>query len=294
MVLPPDQACSAETHAGDAHAPGRDRIRARSVFDQCLLASANAARHAARTARGLIAFALIAIGVLISRWRVARSVIGPLLKREITHGGIQLLPLFGFLAFALGFVVIGQAVSWLSRFGAIEYLGTIMVVVVVRELGPLLTAMVVLGRVVAATVVQLGTARALGEVEALESMAIDPVHYLVVPRLLGMALNVFALTVYLVLGVILSGYLWAFFQDLPLGPAEYFGQLFRALGWLDFVVLGLKTMVFGAVLAVVSCYHGLARPLQLEQVPTATVRAVGQSIVGCLVADALFLLVYLV
>lgn len=294
MVQTADQAQATKTSIGGARTLGRERFRARLVFDHCLSGPANAARHAARTARGLIAFALIALSVLFSKWRIAPGVIRPLLKREIARGGVQLIPLFGFLAFTLGFVVIGQAVSWLSRFGAIDYLGTIMVVVVVRELGPLLTAMVVLGRVAAATVVQLGTARALGEVEALESMAIDPVHYLVVPRLLGMALNVFALTVYLVLGVILSGYLWAFFQDLPLTPADYFGQLFRALGWLDFVVLGLKTLVFGAIAAVVSCYHGLARPLQLEQVPAVTVRAVGQSIVGCLVADAFFLLIYLV
>src|SRR5207249_9259941 len=96
------------------------------------------------------------------------------------------------------------------------YLGTIMVIVVVRELGPLLTALLVLARVGTANVVELGTARATGEVEALEALGIDPVHYLVVPRVVGMAVGLFALTVYLILGALVSGYLWAFIQDVPL------------------------------------------------------------------------------
>ena len=70
-------------------------------------------------------------------------------------------------------------------------LGSIMVIVVVRELGPLLTALLVLARVGTANVVELGTARAMGEVEALEALGIDPVHYFVVPRVVGMAVGFF-------------------------------------------------------------------------------------------------------
>ena len=112
-----------------------------------------------------------------------------------------------------------------------------MVVVVVRELGPLVTALLVLARIGTANVIELGTARAMGEVEALEALGIDPVHYLVVPRVIGMALGVFALTVYLILGALLSGYLWAFVQDVPLRPGDYFRQLASALSGLDFVLL---------------------------------------------------------
>src|SRR5260221_12063996 len=122
---------------------------------------------------------------------------------------------------ALARLVIGQTVSWLTRVGAINYLGTIMVLVVVRELGPLLSAFLVLARVGTSNVIELGTARAMGEVEALEALGVDPVHYLVMPRVVGMAIGVFALTVYLILGALISGYLWAFLQDLPLLPADY-------------------------------------------------------------------------
>jgi phospholipid/cholesterol/gamma-HCH transport system permease protein len=246
------------------------------------------------TVQGLGAFALITLGVLLTKFHVARGLIRGLVRQEIARAGLRLLPMFLFLAGALGFLVIGQTVSWLTRVGAINYLGTVMVVVVVRELGPLLTALVVLARVGTANVVELGTARATGEVEALEALGIDPIHYLVVPRVLGMAVGIFALTIYLILGAVLSGYLWAFLQDVPLTPGDYFRQLTGALSGLDFVLLALKTGCFGAIIAVVTCYHGLAQPLRLAEVSSATVRAVAQGLVGCVLLDALFIVIYLV
>ena len=245
------------------------------------------------TVRGLGAFALITLGVMITKFRVARRVIHPRTKQEVARAGLRLVPMFGFVSAALGLLVIGQTVSWLTRVGAIDYLGTIMVIVVVRELGPLATAFLVLARIGTANVIELGTARAMGEVEALEALGIDPVHYLVVPRVVGMALGVFALTVYLILGALASGYLWAFVQDVPLRPEEYFRQLALALSGMDFLLLGLKTLAFGSIIALVTCYHGLAQPLRLGEVSEATVAAVAQSIIACGVVDALFIIIYL-
>lgn len=245
------------------------------------------------TLQGLGAFTLITLGVMISRFGAARRVIRPRVFQEISRAGLRLLPMFLFISAALGLVVIGQTVSWLTRVGAINYLGTVMVVVVVRELGPLVAALLVLARIGTANVIELGTARAMGEVEALEALGIDPVHYLVVPRVVGMALGVFALTVYLILGALLSGYLWAFLQDVPLRPGDYFHQLAAALSGLDFALLAIKTVAFGSIIALVTCYHGLAQPLRLEEVSRATVAAVAQSIVACVLLDALFIIIYL-
>jgi phospholipid/cholesterol/gamma-HCH transport system permease protein len=246
------------------------------------------------TIQGLGAFVLITLGVLFRKFRVAHNVIWPMAFHETSRAGLRLLPMFLFVSAALGLLVIGQAVSWLTRVGAIGYLGTIMVVVVVRELGPLLTALLVLARIGTANVIELGTARAMGEVEALEALGIDPVHYLVAPRVVGMAIGVFALTVYLILGALLSGYVWAFLQNVPVLPSEYFRELAGALRGMDFVLVGFKTMAFGFIIATVTCYHGLAQPLRLEEVSYATVRAVAQSIIACLLLDALFILIYLV
>lgn len=245
------------------------------------------------TFQGLGAFALITIGVILKKARVARRVVWPSIFQETARAGVRLLPMFLFLAAALGLLVIGQTVSWLTRVGAINYLGTIMIIVVVRELGPLIAALLLLARTGTANVVELGTARATGEIEALEALGIDPVHYLVMPRVLGMMLGVFSLTIYLILGSLASGYLWAFLQDVPLRPTEYFRQLAGALTGLDFALVGLKTLAFGFIVAIVTCYHGLAQPLRLEEVSYATVRAVAQSVIGCVLMDALVIIVYL-
>jgi phospholipid/cholesterol/gamma-HCH transport system permease protein len=245
------------------------------------------------TMQGLGAFALITLGVMITRFGAARQVIRPLIRREVHRAGLRLLPMFLFISAALGLVVIGQTVSWLTRVGAINFLGTVMVVVVVRELGPLTAALLVLARIGTANVIELGTARALEEVEALEALGIDPVHYLIVPRVIGLALGVFALTVYVILGALLSGYLWAFVQDVPLRPGDYLHQLASAVSGLDFALLAVKTLAFGFVIALVTCYHGLAQPLRLEEVSRATVAAVAQSVIACVLIDALFILVYL-
>lgn len=245
------------------------------------------------TIQGLGAFALITLGVIITKFRVAPQVIRPLIFQQVSRAGLRLLPMFLFLALALGLVIIGQTVSWLTRVGAINYLGTIMVLVVVRELGPLIAALLVLSRVGAANVIELGTARAMGEVEALEALGIDPVHYLVVPRVIGMAVGIFSLTVYLIIGALCSGYLWAFLQDVPLRPGDYFEQLANGLSVMDFALLAFKTLLFGFIISIVTCYHGLAQPLRLEEVSFATVRAVAQSVIACVLLDALFIVIYL-
>ncbi len=246
------------------------------------------------TMQGLGAFALITLGVMLRKHRVARGVIGPRIRQEIARAGVALLPMFCFVALALGFLVVGQTVSALARYGATSYLGSTMVIVIVRELGPLLAAMLVLARVGSAHVIELGTTRALGEVEALEALGIDPVHYLIVPRVIGMAVGVFCLTVYLILGALASGYLFAFLQDVPLTPGDYYRQIADALTWLDFALLALKTMLFGFFIAVVTCYHGLSQPLRLEEVSRVAVRAVTQGVAACVMIDAVFIVLYLV
>jgi phospholipid/cholesterol/gamma-HCH transport system permease protein len=246
------------------------------------------------TIHGLGAFGLITLGVVVTKFNIASRVIHPLIRAQIHRSGVRLLPIISFLALALGFVIIGQTVSLLNRVGATNYAGLIMVTVVVRELGPLVTALLVLARIGTGIVIELGTARALGEVEALEALGIDPIHYLVVPRVIGLALSIFALTVYLVLMALFSGYLFAFLQDVPLRPGEYFSQLAGALQWQDFVLLALKSCSFGIVIATVTCFHGLARPLRLEEVAAATTSAVVESVVVCILLDALFIIVYLV
>ncbi len=245
------------------------------------------------TTRGVAAFALITLGVILTKFGLARDVTFPAIYQEQARSGKQVLPMFLFISAALGLVVIGQTISFLKEIGANAYLGPIMVAAVVRELGPLLTAMLVLARSGTRNVIELGTARALGELEALEALRIDPIHYLVMPRVIGMGMAVFSLTIYFILGTLVSGYLFAFVTNVPLRPDEYVHQLTDALSGLDFVVLAIKSCLFGVVIAIITCYHGLAQPLRLEEVPQATIHAVAQSVVACVLLDAVFIVVYL-
>jgi len=244
------------------------------------------------TVQGLGAFALITLAVILKKTQVARRVVQPRVRQEISRSGSAMMPLFFFVALALGFVVVGQTVSALARVGQMDYLGSTMVIVIVRELGPLLTAMLVLARVGTANVIELGTARALGEVEALEALGIDPVHYLIVPRVIGMSLGIFSLTVYLILMSLASGWVFAFLQGASLTPGDYLKQIAEALNSLDFVLLALKTVMFGFFIAIVTCYHGLAQPLRLEDVSQVAVRAVTQGVMVCVLIDALFIVLY--
>ena len=199
---------------------------------------------------GLGAFALITLAVTVTKFNLASRVVHPIIRAQIYRAGVRLLPIVAFLGVALGLVVIGQTVALLNKVGFSSYAGVIMVTVVVRELGPLVTALLVLARIGTAIVIELGTARALGEIEALEALGIDPIHYLVMPRVIGLAISIFALTVYLIIVALFSGYIFAFLQDVPLRPGAYFSQLAASLRWEDFVLLALKTTLFGIVIAV--------------------------------------------
>lgn len=245
------------------------------------------------TIHGLGAFSLIAFGVTVTKFNHAWRVVHPLVREQIHRAGVRLMPMVAFLGCALGFVVIGQTVAMLSRVGATNYAGTVMVTVVVRELGPIVTALVVLARVGTAIVIELGTARAQGEVEALEALGVDPMHYLVMPRIIGLAVSISALTVYLILIALISGYGFAFLQDVPLRPGDYFSQLAAALRWQDFALLAVKTTAFGMVIAMATCYQGLARQLRIEDVAQATTSAVVNSVIFCVLLDGLFIAVYL-
>lgn len=246
------------------------------------------------TVHGLGAFAIITLGVMLRKRRVAPRLMHSRIRQEIHRSGASLLPMFLFMSFGLGFLVVGQTVSALAKLGAINaYLGSTMVIVVIRELGPLLTAMLLLARVGTAHVIELGTARALGEVEALESMGIDPVHYWIVPRVYGMVAGMFSLTIYLIVGALASGYLCAFLQNVPLTPGDYCKQIANALTWNDFIFLPLKTVILGFLMAMVTCYHGLAQPLRLEDVSGVAVRAVTQGVVVPMLIDMGFIALYL-
>lgn len=245
------------------------------------------------TTRRVGAFTLISLGALFTQRRVAPKVIGPLVQEQVFRAGVRVLPIVFFLGAALGLVIVGQTVLLLVQVGQGTLVGPMMITVMVRELAPLTAALVVLARVGTATVTELGTARAMGEVEALEVLGIDPVHYLVVPRLVGFSVATVSLTTFIAAVSMVSGYVSAFLRGLPMTPGEFMWAVISALSWMDFPLLGLKSLGFGVVTSMVICHHGLAQPLRIEEVGQVTTRTVAHALVGCLVLDGLFLPFYL-
>ncbi len=242
------------------------------------------------TVQHIGAFSLITLGVAVTKLFVAQRVIFPAVQQQLARAGVRLLPIIGFIGAAVGFVIVGQTLSLLAQVGQVGLTGDLLVMVVVREVAPFVAALVVLARVGTATVVELGTARALGEVETLEALGIDPIHFLVVPRVIGLTCSVMALTVYLTLITLFSGWVFAVLANLPYPLAIYFGYIAGALEWYDFVLIGAKTASFGAVSAMVVCYHGLAQPVRIEDVSAATTRTVAQCVVAFGLLDGAFLI----
>lgn len=243
--------------------------------------------------RQIGAFTLITLGVTVTKFGVAPQVVRPLIREQIVRSGVRLLPIVAFIGTALGLVIIGQTLRLLHQVGQQELVGSLIVTVLVREIVPLAAALVVLARVGTPTVVELGTARALGEVEALEVLGIDPIHYLVVPRVVGITVAVFALSVYLLMFALASGWVVSVIGNVALPLDSYLGQIAGALRWQDFPLLAAKSLTFGGVGAMIACYQGLARPLRLEEVPGAATRTVALSLIAFLALDAVFLVLQL-
>ena len=250
-----------------------------AVGHRALLSPAGA-RHRWRFTRAALMATLTVPAAL-------RSTVKRETRMQIWNAGVRQFPLIGFLGVALGLLVVGQAVALLQQVNAQHYMGTVMVTVVMRELGPLLTAFVLAARVGTGTVVELGAARLGGE-------PVKALRLVVAPRVRALAVASVCLTVYLIFLALGSGYLVAFLRNVPLRFGTYCDQLTDSLRWLDFVLVVVKAALFGMVIAVVSCYHGLERLLRIEEFSTATTRAVVESLAGCVLLDAIFLTGYFI
>ena len=223
-----------------------------------------------------------------ARWltRAGRRVAARVLLRQVWFTALQAIPLVIVLAAILSFLVISQATRELGRLGATELIGRLMVVVIVRELGPLLTALVVAGRSGTAIAAELATNKVMGEVNALRGMGIDPIHYHVLPRLGATVLSVFGLIVVFDLVAILSGLVAA--SSAGMTSARYFNIVLDSLAFRDVLLTAIKGLLFGVIVGLIPCFHGLSIRGRPTEVPVAASQAVVVSIIAIFVCSALF------
>lgn len=222
--------------------------------------------------------------------------------QQLYFTGVEAVPIVLGLAVLLGGVTIVQAATVLPRIGTSDFLGDVMVLVILRELAPLFTAFLVAGRTGSALATYLGTMKVNYEVDALESMGIDPVRFLVLPAVLGCIAAMVCLSLLFTAVAILGGYaaalgLASLFPavlglDMPFGV--FLSRTVRALAYLDLFVLLLKPMVFGLAIAILSCHNGLSLGISLHEVPQGTRRAVVQAFVAVVLIDGVFAALFVV
>ena len=249
-------------------------------------------RWAGRKARdyayalGFFFLVLRETALFVRRKQVAFQV----LVLQILFTGVEALSVVSLIALSIGAVIIVEGGTILPRFGQTSLVYSILIVVITRELGPILTAFIIAARSGTAIATELGNMVVSHEIEAYISVGINPISYLVVPRVLGVTISMMALTIYFnFFGLFGSFLVTQLIKPVPV--LEYFRALLRALQLRDIVSTLVKSFVFGVIVSVVATFQGFKVSASVTEIPRAAIKAVGQGFVLCFLADALITLV---
>lgn len=205
--------------------------------------------------------------------------------------GWRALPVLGMLSFLVGVVIAYQSGVQLRLYGGNLYVVDLVTLTVLRELGPLMTAIVVAGRSGSAYAAQIGTMMVTDEIDALRSIGVSPLELLVLPKALGLILALPLLTVFANLAAVMGGMVMSALM-LDLVPETFIRRIPEAVT-LNTLMTGLaKAPVFAAAIAIVGCYQGFLVWDGADSVGRHTTTAVVQAIVWVIVIDAAFSVVY--
>ena len=208
-----------------------------------------------------------------------------LIARQIIDIGYYSLPVVGLTALFTGVVLALQTHTGFSRFSAEGAVATVVVLSVTRELGPVIAALMVAGRIGAAMAAEIGTMRVTEQIDALSTLSTNPFKYLVVPRLVAGTVAVPALVLVADIIGVFGGFLVGTYK-LGFNPAGYLGQTADYLR-ADDVISGLiKAAVFGFIIALMGCYHGYHSRGGAEGVGTATTYSVVSASILILLFDS--------
>lgn len=200
---------------------------------------------------------------------------------QILYTGVEAFLLVSAIGLISGVTIVIQAMTNMPRIGVGQYFGKILKIAVVRELGPFFTALVVIGRSGTALAAYIGNMRVGREISALEVMGVDPLHFLVVPALWGIVISMVCLNVYFAIVAIAGGLLVAHGLGVSANiPIVIFTErVLQALVWQDVLVSMVKALLFGLVVATVSCHYGLKVKV-VREVPQASIKSVVVSMVA--------------
>lgn len=206
---------------------------------------------------------------------------------QIELNGLNGIPIVVLIAFLIGIVVAYQGSWQLGKLGAEFYTVDLLAVTILRELGILLSAIVIAGRSGSTYAAEIGSMKISQEVDAMHTIGLNPMEILVIPRFVGLIIALPILTLLADIFGILGGgiLLWSI---LDLSPSLFIGRLLEAVGPWTFWVGMIKAPVFAAIIAVIGCYEGLQVSGSAESLGKHTTRAVVESIFLIIVFDALF------
>ena len=205
--------------------------------------------------------------------------------------GVTAIPVISFITFFIGVIMALQGAYELRRFGAIHLVADTVAISVTRELGPLVTAIVVIGRSGSAFAAEIGTMKVTEELDALETMALHPITFLVTPKLFAMLVMLPCLTIWADLMGVLGGSVFGMIgADYTFGT--YLAATRDALFLRDIITGLVKSVVFGLVITGVGCQEGFSTGAGSEQVGRSTTAAVVTSIFLVVLVDLVFTAVF--
>ncbi len=205
--------------------------------------------------------------------------------------GVTSFPLVFLTSLFTGVVLALQSAYQLRLFGAQQFTSDLVALSITRELGPVLTAMVVAGHVGASIAAELGTMKVTEQIDALKALAVDPLRYLVVPRFVAAFLMLFILAIYADVIGMFGGWCIAIFK-LGINSHQYIKRGFTVLKFKDVITGLIKAFVFGGIISVVGCYFGLKSDGGAEGVGRATTSAVVLALILIIAFDALFTAIF--
>ena len=251
----------------------------------------DAAATSARTMLGLLGFTgatvLAAGGVIRSIWHPPRRFRFNAVVQRLEVVGVTALFIIGVMSFLIGVVVAQQGAVQLQQFGAEVYTINLVGRLTLRELGVLMTAIMVAGRSGSAFAAQIGTMKLTEEVDAMRVIGVSPMEALVLPRTLAAVLLMPLLGFYASVMSIIGGGLLCWLS-LSIPPVTFIERIREVVPITDLYVGLIKAPVFGAIIAIAGCYQGMQVEADAEQVGTRTTSAVVQGIFMVIVLDAFF------
>jgi phospholipid/cholesterol/gamma-HCH transport system permease protein len=239
--------------------------------------------HATLLALG-VAFAVIHQAARPINWR--RTVRAEF-HRSLKQAGPETLPPVLVTAFIVGLAMVYQALYWLQIAGEVTKVGQVLVLVLVRDLAPVLVGLIVLGRSGTVALAELGAMRQSGQVRRLDAVGIDPLIYLLMPRVLAMSIATFALAILFIATALTAGYIagaavgginitfWAFLDNFVL-----------ALGPRDYIVLPVKTLAIGFAIGLSCCFVALHPSRAAADITTLLPRGFVRAVLALLVVEA--------